>query len=76
VGGRNRGHPFCCKLERKNKGGGLSQGDTLGRSRKPEEEKVISISINLKKGTLDKIALEGKPKHIIERIINEQYEKK
>lgn len=47
----------------------------MGRSRKPEGEIMKTITINIKQSTLDKIALEGKPKHIIEKLIREKYEK-
>lgn len=48
----------------------------MGRPRKPAEEVVKTISINLKQGTIDEIAKEGKPKNIIEKLINDKYGKK
>lgn len=36
----------------------------------------MNLTINLKQKTIDKIAEEGNPKHIIERIIKEQYGEK
>ena len=51
-------------------------GQTLGRARKPEEDKTMTITINLKRKIIDKIALEGKPKTVIEKIVNDIYEKK
>lgn len=47
----------------------------MGAPRKPEAEKIKSITINLKQGTIDKISKDGIPKQIIERMIKEKYEK-
>lgn len=47
----------------------------MGRPRKPEEEKIVTLSINLKKRTLDEISKEGKPKNVIEKLVREKYEK-
>lgn len=48
----------------------------MGRKRKPEEEKIGTISINLRNSILYKIAEEGEPKKIIEKIITDIYGKK
>lgn len=45
----------------------------MGRPRIDESEKVKTVHINLKQKVIEKIAKEGKPKHVIERIINELY---
>jgi hypothetical protein len=48
----------------------------LGRSRKPEEEKTKSITINLLQKVINEISKDGNPKHVIEKIINDIYKKK
>lgn len=48
----------------------------MGAPRKPEEEKIKSITINLKQKTIDRIAEDGTPKQVIERMVKEKYEKK
>lgn len=45
----------------------------MGGKRKPEEEKTVTLTINLKRKILDKIELDGKPKHIIERMVLDKY---
>lgn len=47
----------------------------MGRRRKAEQEKMGTVTINLKQKTIDKIAQEGKPKHVIERLVKDKYEK-
>ncbi|MFD3274590.1 hypothetical protein ACE3MS_31340 [Paenibacillus dendritiformis] len=47
----------------------------MGRKRIPEEEKKVTVAINLKQKTLDKISEEGKPKHVIEKLVNDKYDK-
>lgn len=47
----------------------------MGRKRIPEEEKKITVAINLKRKIVDKIAEKGKPKHVIEKIIEDKYGK-
>lgn len=45
----------------------------LGRPRKPDEEKRVTLGINLKKKVYDRVAKEGKPKHVIEKMVNDKY---
>lgn len=47
----------------------------MGRKRKPEEEKQVTVGINLKQKVVSLIEKEGKPKHIIEKMVNEKYGK-
>ncbi|MCY7488064.1 hypothetical protein M5X00_29390 [Paenibacillus alvei] len=47
----------------------------MGRKRIPEEEKKITVGINLKQKVVKEIEKEGKPKHIIEKMVNEKYGK-
>lgn len=47
----------------------------MGRRRKDETDKMGTVTINLKQGTIDRIAKEGKPKHVIEKLVREKYEK-
>lgn len=47
----------------------------MGAPRKLDKDKVKTISINLKQETIDKIALDGIPKQVIEKLVKEKYEK-
>lgn len=47
----------------------------LGRKRIEESEKKVTLSINLKQGTIDNMKKNGIPKKIAESIINEKFEK-
>jgi hypothetical protein len=48
----------------------------LGRHRKPVGELTRSVCINLKQKVLDRINLEGTPKQVIERLVNEKFAEK
>lgn len=45
----------------------------MGGKRKDPKEVIKTISINLKQKVLDEIAKEGRPKHVIESLINQKY---
>jgi translation elongation factor EF-Ts len=45
----------------------------LGRKRIDEADKVITLSINLQQKVIRELEKEGKPKNVIERIINDKY---
>lgn len=50
-------------------------GNNVGRKRKPEEEVMKTICINLKQKVLTEIEKEGIPKKIIEEIITHKFSK-
>ena len=62
---------FVC-LKEKNKDG-IRLGNDVGRKRKPEEEIMKTISINLQQKVLTEIEKEGKPKKIIEELVTSKY---
>jgi hypothetical protein len=45
----------------------------VGRKRKPELERMGTITINLKNEVIKRIEQEGEPKRVIEKMINEKY---
>lgn len=54
----------------------MKMGAKMGRKRKPDEEKTKTLAINLKQKVIDEIAKEGKPKTIVESIINQRFDNK
>lgn len=48
----------------------------MGRPRKPKEEIVKTITINLQQKILDEISQEGDPKKVIEKLLIEKFSKK
>lgn len=45
----------------------------MGRHRKPPGEVVKAITINLKLKVIEELEIEGKPKHVIEKMVNDKY---
>lgn len=45
----------------------------MGRKRLPEGEKLERITITLQGKVMDRIAQEGNPKTVIEKILNEKF---
>lgn len=47
----------------------------MGRKRKPEGERKMSLTINLKEKVLKNVEKDGKPKKVIESMVNNKYGK-
>ncbi len=65
---------FWCMMKIKNKGVDHHEGAYhLGRHRKPPGEVVKAVTINLKLKVIEELEKEGKPKHVIEKMVNDKY---
>lgn len=51
-------------------------GDALGRKRKPVEELMRTITINLKQSIVSAIERDGNVKNVIEDLVNDKYRQK